>query len=845
MAFEVKYRCEWFDRLKLKWRFDILEDSFAGTITDLQASSDPLTIDYLSGSDDIFESPIRGTKCDLRVKVSTSFALADLYSVEDRKFKVNIYYNTSTLFWTGFIVSNNYSEAYNDTPYDVVISANDGLGYLKEISFDDVVTASTFSQREIASFIISTIFINIGVSDFKEIINVYEDSMDNGTSDSPLNQKKLDISVFNEMNCYEVLEHILNIYNALCRQSNGEYYLYRPIELAGATVYGRKFLSATTTTAFTITPALNINRSGSTSDINDINGGKKEIFPPAKKIIINHDYGWKESWLNTWEFRKEDYTSGDWEGWEHVGLTSHTPIGQTLPSEKQGVLMGYTGSGSVAPDPLQNIYQDFAYFALLTSDVLVFEFEYLFYNASALTVSNVDLYIKVSNGAGTKWLEIDTANLYKWSDTEKYITIREDALPGASDWKTFSRRIPGLPTNGRYRVTIYGVDESSNVRVAFKNLKFYCTSDEITSMRTFLTPIGNMTIDMSKFGKPIGQAKRFMYFEKFATIVQRQYIVSNAINGNVREYNRLFGDVTDSAIDNVIEQFAGAIGVSLESLTAVAASFVTDFASNYLTGGVVVTADGGKIVFEAQVAGVNFTGNTTITSLTGDLDGTVANTTANQAAIWTIELTGTSGSIEITVNGITKSCTLVTTLADAAIDFVNAYFGDFPGVVVTNPSGAIINFSGGIAALTVQQVSGDMDGIRTLVQTGVKRKDTITLSGSYGTANILCDGVTKEASFKLTASAAWSTRGGSENDPIIELTAAEIAYQFSRPKELLLSLPIYESGNISITPHIDLIANYQDSLNQLSGSNRKFVFNQGTFNVKNRMWNIDLTEIIE
>lgn len=840
MAFVEKYRCEWYDRLKLKWRYDILEDGFSGSITDLVASADPLTIDFLSGSDDIFESPIRGTKCDLRVKVSTSFALADLYTVQDRKFKVNIYYNTTSLFCTGYIVSNNYQEAYNDTPYDVVISANDGLGYLKEIDFADI--ASSFDRREVISFILYTIFSQIGITEFKEIINIYEDSMDNTVDDSPLDQEKIDIDLFDDMTCYEALEHILKKYDAICRQWAGEYYLFRPVEMTDSTAYGRKFISGVTHTSFTVTPALNINRSGSASDIRDINGGRKNIFPPVKKLIINQNYGWKQSWLDYWEFEGKDFASNDWSGWTRVGLTVHTPIGQTLPSEKKGVLMGYTAA-STAPDVFQNLYKDFAFHALLTSDVLVFEFDYLLYNSSASTVNDVDIYVKVTNGAGTKWLEIDTANLYKWSDTEAFITIRLNSPAGPTEWVTFSRRIPGLPTNGKYRVTLYGADESSSVRVGLRNLKFYCTSDAITSMRTFTMPVGPpVKFDMARFGKYM--PRTLLTFEKYATIIQRQYVITNAINGTVRTYDMILGDVTDAAIDNVIEQFAGAIGVSLATLTAVAAGFVTDFASDYLSGGVVVTSDGADIIFEAQVAGVNFTGATSITNKTGDLDGSVVATTANTPAIWTIELTGTSGEINIVVNGISKPCTIVTTLAAAAATFASVNSGSFPGVAVTNPSGAILTFTGGVSSFTIQEVDPDMNATGGKVQDPVKRKDTITLTGSYGTADILCDGTTKEASFKLIPASAWNTRGGSENAPILELIGGELGNQFSRPKELLLSLPIWESDTVDNTPHLSLIANYQDSLNTVGGVNRKFVINQGSFDVKNRKWNIDLTEII-
>ncbi len=97
------------------------------------------------------------------------------------------------------------------------------------------------------------------------------------------------------------------------------------------------------------------------------------------------------------------------------------------------------------------------------------------------------------------------------------------------------------------------------------------------------------------------------------------------------------------------------------TLIQTAAQFVTEHAAAYLVGGVVVTSSGTAVIFTAAVAGVDFAGATTITNTSGNLTGTVVNTT---------------------------------------------------------PSGP-----------------------------GVKRVDTLTLSGTYGTANVLCDAVTETATF--------------------------------------------------------------------------------------------------
>jgi hypothetical protein len=52
MAFATKYRIAFYDVWKLDWEILIQEDAFAGTLTDLKGTGSPLTIEYLSDSDD-------------------------------------------------------------------------------------------------------------------------------------------------------------------------------------------------------------------------------------------------------------------------------------------------------------------------------------------------------------------------------------------------------------------------------------------------------------------------------------------------------------------------------------------------------------------------------------------------------------------------------------------------------------------------------------------------------------------------------------------------------------------------------------------------------------------------
>jgi len=94
------------------------------------------------------------------------------------------------------------------------------------------------------------------------------------------------------------------------------------------------------------------------------------------------------------------------------------------------------------------------------------------------------------------------------------------------------------------------------------------------------------------------------------------------------------------------------------TLIQAAAQFVTDNEAAYLIGGVVLSSSGAAIIFTSGTAGVNFTGSTTIVNTSGDMSGTVVNTTANAPAVKrvdTITLSGTYGTASILCDALTKT----------------------------------------------------------------------------------------------------------------------------------------------------------------------------------------------
>jgi len=144
----------------------------------------------------------------------------------------------------------------------------------------------------------------------------------------------------------------------------------------------------------------------------------------------------------------------------------------------------------------------------------------------------------------------------------RYIYVSADSPPGRTNWMTFERKIPGLPSNGDFIIEIYASDAGdSTVFPAIKNIRFY-TTGLIISCKT-IKKIKIPPWDFSHFVPYPRWKTEIHYFTAEAeTVIDREYSVINSLNGEELKYDCLLGDVTDTEIDNVTEQFAGALAIA-------------------------------------------------------------------------------------------------------------------------------------------------------------------------------------------------------------------------------------------------------------------------------------------
>lgn len=106
----------------------ISEGGYSGTVTKRPLGKAPVI--RMQDS-----SPFRTTSCDLVLECQVDGEFTDLYTTDPFHFQVSVY-RGQTLIWTGFIATEIYSEPDIAPPYDVKVTATDGIGILKEYTYE-------------------------------------------------------------------------------------------------------------------------------------------------------------------------------------------------------------------------------------------------------------------------------------------------------------------------------------------------------------------------------------------------------------------------------------------------------------------------------------------------------------------------------------------------------------------------------------------------------------------------------------------------------------------------------------------------------------------------------------
>lgn len=334
MAYGVKYQllCKGMDGITSKTV--ISEDSYVGAEIDRNVPSNPFHLRKDSGT------VIIGTSLEFLIREVVDFEFLSFYTNNAKKFKIEFYYPSTTLIWSGYLNPQQYEVPYKPGPTNVRLQATDGLGLLSGESF-----TLTGYQTQLAIIRHCLDKIGLGLS-YSIAVNLWEISHDDDYC--PLAQTLENCSMFAEMKCNEVLEAILGKYDATITQNKNRWEIisYKD-KKATRLIYTSAGVYSTTEAAPAVLNLVSNSKTG--SNVRPVGSLTLSLQPGGKKVKITADYGLRPSILDNYKFQNYNYSTLTFPSWTNSGSASVTP------GEKDGV--SFAKISGFADNDTDYIYQ--------------------------------------------------------------------------------------------------------------------------------------------------------------------------------------------------------------------------------------------------------------------------------------------------------------------------------------------------------------------------------------------------------------------------------------------------------------------------------------------------------
>ena len=292
-----------------EWQIQIHEEGYGGGVSTFDVDEGSIN---LSREGDLLEV-IQGSKFTFSIINTSEGQFKEFRTANWGDYKVVLVKDPNGSTQTKFIGYNQseiYTEEYNQPPYSSVLEFTCGLNHLQHIKWDD---SGTLFEGQKSMIEVIRLALNKLPSPLpiREILNIYEDSINSGTTDSMLNQIYVDCSVYKKktdegsealeeaFNCNETIEGNLKVFGINIYQANGIWYIIRVQEYMDDPMYFRDF-NANVGTESTIT----IDGSGSFTSNERVVTGRTgadgelvlvapdtelSIQPPLNRVQITYD----------------------------------------------------------------------------------------------------------------------------------------------------------------------------------------------------------------------------------------------------------------------------------------------------------------------------------------------------------------------------------------------------------------------------------------------------------------------------------------------------------------------------------------------------------------------------
>lgn len=282
------------------------------------------------------DNHVCGTSLEFSIQSDVNFEYQNFFTNDNKAHKVELVWDTHTI-WSGYIVSDQYSEPYVAPPYDVDVLCTDGLGLLKTEPYELTGRISRFTAIR---YILDKIGLGLGY-----LINVdlWETTMDPDLHNM-LDQLYFDSGIFSGKNCYEVLQSLLPEDVTITQEWN-RWLIQRSADFV-KTVYAFNNAGVYEDDS-TTQPAITLGMVGD-SEIHPDGNLTMSFLPALKNFTVDQVYGKKESFLKNYNFK-----SGVNFWTEHGGTGFLSAI--NLNDDSYGIILGNQST------PVKHIEQSFEY----------------------------------------------------------------------------------------------------------------------------------------------------------------------------------------------------------------------------------------------------------------------------------------------------------------------------------------------------------------------------------------------------------------------------------------------------------------------------------------------------
>ncbi len=221
-------------------KIEIQQRDYIGSVSEYCAGASPIQLS-LRGEGELDKFyPILSTNAGISLQSEQHFQFVHLFQGDRDKYRIVYFKNFGSGYetvWTGKVEPLTYREDYSPTPYEITLTATDGLPELKNKTFSSAdglpFTGVDKKIRIIAQCLHSTgLNLNIRVA-----CNLYAAGMDDGPDDDPLDQAFVDLDRFYILKeaptLHFVLTHLIKPYGARLIQWHNRWNIVRVEELYG------------------------------------------------------------------------------------------------------------------------------------------------------------------------------------------------------------------------------------------------------------------------------------------------------------------------------------------------------------------------------------------------------------------------------------------------------------------------------------------------------------------------------------------------------------------------------------------------------------------------------------